>query len=167
MGGTTCFSVIRGMLFTLWNGTQVYHDISYWNSDFSTICPMFTVPNINSMERACLDLLQYNTIISASQYASQYFLLRTEARKLHQVPQNGRNPNGGRNQPANPRPTAAVATGRENFRSKYFNAINLTGTSSDREAPAPIARSPESSNLTKGDSNSSFKLFGSGLATSL
>lgn len=33
---------------------QVWHDISYWNSDFSSICPMFHVRNINRMERAYL-----------------------------------------------------------------------------------------------------------------
>jgi len=147
--------------------SKVYHDISYWNSDFSTICPMFTVPNINSMERACLELLQYNTIISASQYASYYFLLRTAARKLHQAQQNGRATAGERTQPTNPRPTAAVSTGRNNFRSKYFNAINLTGTSTEREPTAPIAKIPQSTNRTEDGSNSSFQLFGTGLATSL
>jgi hypothetical protein len=46
---------------------QVYHDITYWNSDFSSICPMFHIRNINRMEREMLSLLQYNTIISSSQ----------------------------------------------------------------------------------------------------
>ena len=55
--------------------SKVWHDISYWNSDFSSICPIFTVRNINKMERSILQLLQYNTIISASQYAQYYFSL--------------------------------------------------------------------------------------------
>ena len=61
--------------------SKVWHDISYWNSDFSSICPMFTVRNINRMERSILQLLEYNTIISASQYAQYYFSLRHEVRQ--------------------------------------------------------------------------------------
>ena len=45
--------------------SKVWHDISYWNSDFSSICPMFNLRNVNRMERAYLQLLQYNTIISS------------------------------------------------------------------------------------------------------
>lgn len=47
--------------------SKVWHDVSYWNSDFSTICPMFTVRNVNKLERCVLELLQYDTIISSSQ----------------------------------------------------------------------------------------------------
>jgi len=27
--------------------SKVWHDVSYWNSDFSSICPMFNLRNIN------------------------------------------------------------------------------------------------------------------------
>ena len=37
--------------------SKVWHDISYWNSDFQSICPMFNVRNINRMERAILNLV--------------------------------------------------------------------------------------------------------------
>lgn len=47
--------------------SKVWHDISYWNSDFSTICPMFTIRNVNKLERTILELLSYDTIISSSQ----------------------------------------------------------------------------------------------------
>ncbi len=60
--------------------SKVWHDVSYWNSDFSNICPMFTTRNVNQMERAFLQLLTYNTIITASQYASYYFSLRAASR---------------------------------------------------------------------------------------
>jgi len=60
--------------------SKVWHDISYWNSDFQSICPMFNVRNINRMERAYLTRLEYNTIISASQYAQYYFSLRHSVR---------------------------------------------------------------------------------------
>ncbi|KAJ1633889.1 hypothetical protein T492DRAFT_866047 [Pavlovales sp. CCMP2436] len=56
--------------------SKVWHDVSYWNSDFSTICPIFTVRNVNKLERTILELLQYDTIISSSQYAQYYFSLR-------------------------------------------------------------------------------------------
>ena len=65
--------------------SKVWHDVSYWNSDFSTICPMFTVANINRMERAYLQLLDYNTIISPSQYATYYFSLRAASRQQEQA----------------------------------------------------------------------------------
>ena len=34
--------------------SKVWHDVSYWNSDFSSICPMFNLRNINR-EAAGLD----------------------------------------------------------------------------------------------------------------
>ena len=36
--------------------SKVWHDISYWNSDFSSICPIFHIRNINRMERAYLQV---------------------------------------------------------------------------------------------------------------
>ena len=61
--------------------SKVWHDVSYWNSDFSSICPMFTLRNINRMELAYLKLLEYNTIISSSRYAQYYFSLRHALRE--------------------------------------------------------------------------------------
>ena len=37
--------------------SKVWHDISYWNSDFQSICPMFNVRNINRMVRGCMHML--------------------------------------------------------------------------------------------------------------
>ena len=66
--------------------SKVWHDVSYWNSDFSSICPMFTLRNINRMELAYLKLLEYNTIISSSQYAQYYFSLRHALREARHPP---------------------------------------------------------------------------------
>jgi len=66
--------------------SKVWHDVSYWNSDFSSICPMFTLRNINRMELAYLKLLEYNTIISSSQYATYYFSLRHALREARRPP---------------------------------------------------------------------------------
>lgn len=60
--------------------SKVWHDISYWNSDFCSICPMFHTRNINQMEVTYLQLLKYNVLVSASQYASYYFSLRHAVR---------------------------------------------------------------------------------------
>jgi hypothetical protein len=65
--------------------SKVWHDISYWNSDFSTICPMFTLRNVNMLERTILELLQYDTIISSSQYAQYYFSLRQASLRQQQT----------------------------------------------------------------------------------
>ena len=60
--------------------SKVWHDISYWNSDFCSICPMFHTRNINRMEISYLQLLKYNVLVSASQYATYYFSLRHTVR---------------------------------------------------------------------------------------
>jgi len=112
--------------------SKVWHDISYWNSDFSTICPMFTTRNINLMERAYLNLLQYNTIISASQYASYYFSLRTAAIAIAS-PQ----------KPEAPSSPGQIARGRDNFRSKYFLTLNVPSAKGLHEKTLAVAGSLE------------------------
>jgi hypothetical protein len=110
----------RPIIFTsLLLASKVWHDVSYWNSDFSTICPMFTTRNINQMERAYLQLLQYNTIISASQYASYYFSLRTAALSHPAASAAG--------EPAAAR--RAAGRGGDNFRRKYLMTLNVPSAS--------------------------------------
>jgi len=111
--------------------SKVWHDVSYWNSDFSTICPMFTTRNINQMERSYLQLLQYNTIISASTYASYYFSLRTAAVSA-------------------PTAAAAATAGRgraaasaDNFRRKYLMTLNVPAPSKMEQQTMAIAGSLE------------------------
>jgi hypothetical protein len=115
--------------------SKVWHDISYWNSDFSSICPMFTVRNINRMERQILTLLQYNTIISASQYAQYYFSLRHTVRVPEMLADDGFGEN------SVGRTSTGDTGGGDNFRSKYFMAISVGAPSKLPAQSAAVASS--------------------------
>ena len=127
--------------------SKVWHDISYWNSDFSSICPMFTVRNINRMERAYLTLLQYNTIISASQYAQYYFSLRHTVRMPSRpaesatIAEEADSHAGGDEPPGDAPPGGTGGSERsgDNFRSKYFMAINVPSSARLQEQSAALA----------------------------
>ena len=123
--------------------SKVWHDVSYWNSDFSNICPMFHTKNINQMERAFLQLLQYNTIISSSQYASYYFSLRAASHAYHSK-ELGRARS--RNSPVALRESRSLSLKPDadttsstykmtassvhgNFRSKYYMSLHVSGSS--------------------------------------
>jgi len=56
---------------------KVWDDRSLHNVDFSTFCPMFTLKEINHLEKKFLELIDYDVSISSSLYASYYFQLRT------------------------------------------------------------------------------------------
>ena len=60
---------------------KVWDDKSLLNVDFSVICSAYTLKDINNLEKAFLDLIEYNVSISASLYASYYFELRTLCEK--------------------------------------------------------------------------------------
>merc|ERR1712032_503158 len=95
---------------------------------------MFNVPNINRMERAYLSLLQFNTIVSASQYASYYFSLRAALR--NPAPREPTAASGARNGNNN----LPSGHNRENFRSRYYMAISVAGPSKLQEKSAAIAQ---------------------------
>jgi len=140
---------------------------------------MFTVPNINRMERAYLELLQYNTIISASQYASYYFSLRATIRQLNsgdslfdeeEEPEGNssyayRTTTGTRRSSYN----GNLHGGGGNFRNKYFMAINVAGSSKLQDRSAAVARQQASRNkeIPSNKHNEDFQLFQVGMATSL
>lgn len=129
--------------------SKVWHDISYWNSDFQSICPMFHVRNINKMERAILQLLQYNTIVSASQYAQYYFSLRHAVRTPgpragDDTSEAAENESSGRITGFNGVGDGGDASSSRtnpsgNFRSKYFMAIAVAGSSRLQEQSAAVA----------------------------
>ena len=60
---------------------KVWDDKSLLNVDFSVICSAYTLKDINNLEKAFLDLIEYNVSIIASLYASYYFELRTLCEK--------------------------------------------------------------------------------------
>ena len=61
---------------------QKVDDRSLHNIDFSVFCPMFTLKEINFLEKKFLELIDYDVSISASLYASYYFQLRTLCQRV-------------------------------------------------------------------------------------
>ena len=56
---------------------KVWDDKSLLNVDFTLICSNYSLRDINQLEKAFLEMLQYNVSITTSLYASYYFELRT------------------------------------------------------------------------------------------
>jgi hypothetical protein len=56
--------------------SKVWDDDSYENAEFAKICPLYSVDEINTMERVFLKLLDYKVIVGGSEYAAMYFRLR-------------------------------------------------------------------------------------------
>jgi len=61
---------------------KVWDDRSLHNIDFSVFCPMFTLKEINFLEKKFLELIDFDVSISASLYASYYFQLRTLCQRV-------------------------------------------------------------------------------------
>jgi len=60
----------------LLTASKVWDDHCTWNADFATILPLFTLKEINDLERLFLTDLNYMLYISQSDYARYYFGLR-------------------------------------------------------------------------------------------
>jgi len=56
--------------------SKVWDDDSYENAEFAQICPLYSVDEINTMERVFLKLVDYKVIAGGAEYASTYFRLR-------------------------------------------------------------------------------------------
>merc|ERR1719355_263820 len=56
--------------------SKVWDDDSFENAEFAKACPLYSVDEINSMERVMLKLLDYKVLVNGSEYASTYFRLR-------------------------------------------------------------------------------------------
>jgi len=56
--------------------TKVWEDESVWNVDFLDLFPLLTLNDLNNTENKFLELLQFNVLIHASEYAKYYFELR-------------------------------------------------------------------------------------------
>jgi len=61
---------------------KVWDDRALHNIDFSVFCPMFTLKEINFIEKKFLELIDYDVSITASMYASYYFQLRTLCQRV-------------------------------------------------------------------------------------
>lgn len=65
------------LLASLILAQKVWDDRSLHNIDFSVFCPMFTLKEINHLEKKFLELIDYDVSVNSSLYASYYFQLRT------------------------------------------------------------------------------------------
>lgn len=63
---------------------KVWDDRSLHNIDFSVFCPMFTLKEINHLEKKFLELISYDVSVNSSLYASYHFQLRTLCQKSQQ-----------------------------------------------------------------------------------
>lgn len=57
--------------------SKVWNDESFENIEFSQLCPLYTLDEINAFERIFLKHVSYNMSVKGSEYAKTYFLLRT------------------------------------------------------------------------------------------
>ena len=130
------------------------------------------------MERAYLQLLQYNTIISSSQYAQYYFSLRHAAKQA--ASGRGADRTDSRNSRDSPMkamgPAAAAPTSapgappgasRDNFRSKYFMAINVPSAARLQDKSAAVAQQGATNSKPIPPGPSQMTLDMAGYATSL
>jgi hypothetical protein len=62
--------------------SKVWDDLSFWNVDFSLVCPEFNLARINELECAMLEALEFVIRVPAGEYASYYFHARSIATKL-------------------------------------------------------------------------------------
>lgn len=61
----------------LLSASKVWDDHSSFNAEFAAILPIFTLQELNNMERIFLTTLSYELYISSATYASFYFGLRS------------------------------------------------------------------------------------------
>jgi hypothetical protein len=70
------------LLASLILAQKVWDDRALHNSDFALFCPMFTLKEINFLEKKFLGLIDYDVSITGSLYASYYFQLRTLCQRV-------------------------------------------------------------------------------------
>lgn len=57
--------------------SKVWNDESFENIEFSQLCPLYTLDEINAFERVFLKCVGYCMSVKGSEYARTYFVLRT------------------------------------------------------------------------------------------
>lgn len=69
------------VITSLLTASKVWDDISVYNAEFQHILSIFTIKQLNQMERNFLSGIQYNLYINSSEYAQLYFQLRSMRRE--------------------------------------------------------------------------------------
>lgn len=62
--------------------SKVWDDLSFWNVDFSLVCPEFTLARLNELESSMLEALSFVIKVPAGEYALYYFHARSIATNL-------------------------------------------------------------------------------------
>merc|ERR1719263_906805 len=55
--------------------SKVWNDESFENIEFSQLCPLYTLDEINTFERIFLKCVGYNMAVKGSEYAKTYFFI--------------------------------------------------------------------------------------------
>jgi hypothetical protein len=74
----------RVSLAALILASKVWEEQAVWNVDFLAVFPGATTKDLAKLEKAVLNLLQFNVCLNASEYAKYYFELRSLAKKIKQ-----------------------------------------------------------------------------------
>jgi len=64
------------LLASILMASKMWDDLSSWNIEFSELFPIFTLKEINMLEKLFLQEINYNLFISGTEYARYYFALR-------------------------------------------------------------------------------------------
>jgi len=64
------------LLASILMASKMWDDLSSWNVEFSELFPIFTLKEINMLEKLFLQEINYNLFISGTEYARYYFALR-------------------------------------------------------------------------------------------
>mmetsp|Transcript_49276 Transcript_49276/g.97458 ORF Transcript_49276/g.97458 Transcript_49276/m.97458 type:complete len:153 (-) Transcript_49276:32-490(-) len=67
----------RLVITSMMLASKVWNDESFENIEFSQLCPLYTLDEINCFERTFLKCVGYNMSMKGSEYAKTYFVLRT------------------------------------------------------------------------------------------
>jgi len=67
----------RLVITSMMLASKVWNDESFENIEFSQLCPLYTLDEINAFERVFLKCVGYNMAMKGSEYAKTYFVLRT------------------------------------------------------------------------------------------
>merc|ERR1719233_2243896 len=64
------------LLASILMASKLWDDLSSWNIEFAQLFPIFSVKEINMLEKLFLQEINYNLFISGTEYARYYFALR-------------------------------------------------------------------------------------------
>jgi len=64
------------LLASILMASKMWDDLSSWNIEFSEVFPIFSLNQINMLEKLFLQEINYNLFISGTEYARYYFALR-------------------------------------------------------------------------------------------